>query len=107
MALGSEGTVAELEAERVLLDRLPAGAEAAIPLDTALGGIGPRVSRTVAQDAVKKLMELGTVRRLGKGKKSDSYRYYRPAEDSAGTQITKCGRNGDDDGPRSEEAVAP
>jgi hypothetical protein len=96
VALGTAGTVAILEAERALLDRLPAGETAAVGLDDALEGQTPRISRTIAQTAVKNLMSLNQVQRIGKGKKGDGYRYFRTVEDSAGTQITRRGRNGQD-----------
>jgi hypothetical protein len=88
VALGTEGTVAILEAERALLDRLPCGEGAAVALDAVLDGMTLRISRTIAQAAAKNLMSIGQVQRVGKGKKGDGYRYFRPVEDSAGTQIT-------------------
>lgn len=88
VALGTAGTVAILEAERTLLDRLPWDPGAAVALDAALEGVTPRVSRTIAQAALKNLMSIGQVQRTGKGKKGDGYRYSRTVEDSAGTQIT-------------------
>jgi hypothetical protein len=97
VALGTAGTVAILEAERALLDRLPYGESAALALDAALEGVTPRVSRTIAQTAVKNLMSINRIQRVGKGKKGDGYRYFRTVEDSAGTQITRCGRNGQDE----------
>lgn len=88
VALGTAGSVAVHEAERALLDRLPCGETAALALDAALEGVTPRVSRTIAQAAIKNLMGSKQVERIGKGKKHDGYRYFRPVEVSAGTQIT-------------------
>jgi Bifunctional DNA primase/polymerase, N-terminal/AAA domain len=92
VALGTEGTVAVLEAERALLDRLPYGEAAALSLDAALEGVTLRVARTNAQAAVKNLMSIGQVQRVGLGKRGDGYRYFRTVEVSAGTQTTECGR---------------
>lgn len=83
VALGTEGTVATIEAGRVLLDRLPCGPDAAVSLDDALKDVTPRISRTAAQNAVAALMSRGVVLRLGKGKRGDGYRYFRTVDLSA------------------------
>ncbi len=93
VALGTEGTVAVLEAERVLLDRLPSTEDAAVTLDALLDELQPRIARTVAQQALGKLSDVG-VKRLGQGKRGSPYRYFRAIEVSATTQITGYGRNG-------------
>jgi hypothetical protein len=94
VALGTEGTVAVLEAERALLDRLPATEAGALTLDALLDGHVPRIARTVAQEALRALEAVG-VQRLGKGKRGSPYRYFRAIEVPAGTQITSHGTNGD------------
>lgn len=92
VALGTEGTVAVLEAERVLLDHLPTTEAKALALPDLLDGLQPRIARTVAQEALRKLASVG-VQQLGSGKRGSPYRYFRAIEVSAGTQITGCGRN--------------
>lgn len=93
VALGTEGTVAVLEAERALMDRLPVTEAEAVTIDELLEGLQPRVARTVAQEALRKLSDVG-VQRLGKGKRGNPYRYFRAIEVSAGTPTTGCGRKG-------------
>jgi AAA domain len=90
VVLGTEGAVAVLEAERVLLDRLPVSAETALPLDDLREG-EDRLPRTATQEALKKLTEAGIAKRVGSGKKGNAYRYFRTVNDSAGTQITRSG----------------
>lgn len=96
VALGTEGTVAVLEAERTLLDRLPGTEAAAVTLAELLDGLQPRIARTVAQEALRKLAAVG-VQQIGNGKRGSPYRYFRAVEVSAGTQITGCGRNGNEE----------
>lgn len=105
VALGTEGTVAVLEAERVLLDRLPCTEAAAVTLDGLLDNLQPRIPRTVAQQALGKLSDVG-VQRLGHGKRGSPYRYFRAIEVSAATQITGYGRNGTESTGISPEALA-
>jgi hypothetical protein len=95
VALGTEGTVAVLEAKRALIERLPASEDAAVTLDSLLESIQPKVARTVAQEALRKLADAG-VQRVGHGKRGNPYRYFRAIEVSAGTQITRYGRNGNE-----------
>lgn len=97
VALGSEGTVAVLEAERVLLDRLPATAEAAASLEDIRRG-DPLLARTAAQAAMKRLLDAGSVLRTGTGKKKDAYRFFRAIEDAAATQTTEDGSKQESDG---------
>jgi GTP-sensing pleiotropic transcriptional regulator CodY len=48
----------------------------------------PRIARTVAQEALRKLEAAGVVGKVGKGKKGVPHRWFRTGELSAGTQIT-------------------
>jgi hypothetical protein len=92
IALGTEGTVKVLEAERALLERFPDTAETALKLDELLQGHEPKIARTIAQTAITKLFDAGIVTRGGTGKRGDPYRYFRTVEVSAGTQIPRDGR---------------
>lgn len=96
VALGTEGTVAVLEAERTLLDRLPTTEADALTLNGILDGHAPRIARTVAQAALQRLTTAAVATRTGNGKRGSPYRYFRAIEVSAGTQITRCGRNGNE-----------
>ena len=87
VALGTAGTVAVMEAQRALFDRLPTSEAEALSLDALLDGHQPRIPRTVAQEALRELTEIGA-KRLGLGKRGSPYRYFRAVEVSAGTQIT-------------------
>jgi hypothetical protein len=97
-ALGTEGTVAILQAERAILDRLPilpllgdgvpAETDRALTVEAILEAQQPRIARTVAQEALRKLVEAGVVGRVGKGKKNAPHRYFRTGDLSAGTQST-------------------
>jgi predicted transcriptional regulator len=81
-----------MEAERSILERLPPSEKAAVDIERLLEGT-PTLTRTVAQNAIKKLTETGVVRRTGRGKKGSPYRYFRAIAVSATTQITSYGRN--------------
>ncbi|HEU5254614.1 MAG TPA: bifunctional DNA primase/polymerase [Vicinamibacterales bacterium] len=91
VALGSEAAVAILEAKRALVEDLPTREESAIGIDELRTRFG--IPRTVLQDALKELVG-NQVTRIGKGKKNDAYRYFRPVVVSAATLINTHGGNG-------------
>lgn len=86
VALGAESSVAILEAKRVLLDTLPSSGAAAMTLEEILA-----INRAVKRTALQKALDEDWVQRKGKGRKRDPYRYFRPVDDSAATQITDDG----------------
>jgi hypothetical protein len=91
VALGSQGTVAILEAERAILELLPETPEGALPVKDLCAG-PPRLTRSVAQKALKSLTEAGLVTVTGTGTRGDAYCYSRAVNVSASTQTSKRGR---------------
>jgi hypothetical protein len=85
VVLGDQGTVATLEAEQALLDRLPEREADALDLET-LRTAEPIIAMTAAKAAMKNLLTSGKAGRLGRGKKGDPYRYFRPIEILVATQ---------------------
>jgi putative DNA primase/helicase len=75
IALGDAAAYALAEAKTLLLAKLPRDQAGALPLDTLLEGTD--VKRTMAQDAIKALVDAGhPIERIGEGKKNDPYRYW-------------------------------
>ena len=85
VVLGDQGTVATLEAEQALLDRLPEREADALDLET-LRTAEPIIATTAAKAAMKNLHTSRKAGRLGRGKKGDPYRYFRPIEILVATQ---------------------
>ncbi len=87
VALGSLAAIAEAEAEAAMLDAMPGSEEEAKEfkelLETA-NQDGRKVWRTTGYLAVGSLFKAGTVRRTGRGKKGDPYRYWSPREAEEG-----------------------
>jgi hypothetical protein len=79
-ALGTQGTVAVLEAENILRDRLPVTEAEALTLDELRAGL--QLTRSVAQEALRKLADVG-VQRVGLGKRGSPYRYFKAIDVSA------------------------
>ncbi len=86
VVLGDRGTVATLEAEHSLLDRLPAHKADALDLET-LRTVEPIIATTAAKAAVKNLLNAGQAGRLGHGKRGDPYRYFKTDRNLVATQI--------------------
>jgi hypothetical protein len=86
VVLGDQGTVATLEAEQTLLDRLPAHKADALDLET-LRTVEPIIATTAAKAAVKNLLNAGQAGRLGHGKRGDPYRYFKTDRTLVATQI--------------------
>jgi hypothetical protein len=84
IALGSESTVVAHETEQIILNQLLLTGGDAAELDTICSFAQPPLRRSNVQRA---LQELRDIRRVGKGKKKDPYRYYRQVEHSAQAQI--------------------
>jgi hypothetical protein len=76
-SLGDATAFAAKEARAAILDFVPAKAENAITMDELLDKAKERdVKRTAAQEALRGLVEQGTVTRIGAGKKGDPYRHF-------------------------------
>ncbi len=86
--LGDATAFAEKEAASAIVEVLPTKAEHAIKTDDLLDKLKEQnIKRTVAVVALPKLVEAGTIERLGEGKKGNPYRYYKPlTEDLPGDQ---------------------
>jgi Bifunctional DNA primase/polymerase, N-terminal/AAA domain len=91
VALGSMAAMAEADAEAAMLDAMPGSEEEAksLPdlLEAANENEGRRVKRENGRLAVAKLLERGTVRRTGKGKRGDAYRFWIAGEVEHGTPV--------------------
>ena len=90
--LGNESSVAVMDAKTVLAANLPRTEEAAADLETVCNYTTPAMKRTNVQRALREMPE---VWRIGKGKKKDPHRWFRPMTDSAQTKITTQGRKQD------------
>jgi hypothetical protein len=88
-SLGTESDVALLEARRAILDFLPADESQAMTLDQIVEqGAASELSRTTAQKALTDLARENWVRKVGKGRRGDPYRYHLV---SAGTSPLETG----------------
>jgi hypothetical protein len=85
MVLGDSASVATIEAEQALLDRLPTRESDATDLET-LRTTDPMIAKTSAKAAMVRLFDSGKASRVGTGKRGDAYRYYLPVKDSVATQ---------------------
>ena len=88
VALGNEGSVATLEAEGALLDRMPQTSDDALDVE-ALRLIQPVIARTAAKNAIKNLFAAGKVQRRGIGKRGDPHRYFLSRWNPVATQIPR------------------
>ena len=86
MPLGTSGSVAVLEAEAELLDRMPRDASDALTLEK-LRMIEPEIALSSAKKAIKNLFDSGKVHRRGSGKKGDAHRYFLTDEIQVATSI--------------------
>jgi hypothetical protein len=78
-SLGDATAFAEKEATSAILELLPSEEDNAMKTDDLLNKLEEQgIKRTVATDALAKLANMGTVRRIGEGKKGSPYRYYKP-----------------------------
>jgi hypothetical protein len=85
VVLGDTASVATLEAEQAITDRLPSREGDAVDLET-LRTAQPIIAKTSAKVAINRLYEGGKVRRVGTGKRGDAYRYFLSVKDSVATQ---------------------
>ena len=78
VALGDAAAYAQQEAERVLQEKLPTSEAKAQALEAVVEAT--ELKRTVVQAVLKAWLSTKTIQRVGKGKKGDPYRYWRPTE---------------------------
>ena len=72
-------SVATLEAEAALIDRLPTCEADALDLES-IRTADPVIAKSAAKAAMATLYKTGKVRRVGPGKRSDAYRYFSAAQ---------------------------
>jgi hypothetical protein len=78
-SLGDASAFPEREAMSAIVELLPAKEENAMKTDEVVDRLKEGgVKRTVATEALAKLAEAGTIRRIGEGRKGDPYRYHKP-----------------------------
>jgi hypothetical protein len=81
-SLGDATAFAEKEATSAILELLPSKEDNAMKTNALLDKLNEQgIKRTVATDALTKLANSGTVRRIGAGKKGNPYRYYKPVSE--------------------------
>src|SRR5215217_4436765 len=81
-SLGDASAFAEKEAMSAIVDLLPTKEENAMPTADILDCLKEQdIKRTVANEALAKLANSGTIVKMGKGKRGDPYRYYKPTPD--------------------------
>jgi hypothetical protein len=82
-SLGNATAFAEQEALKAIVELVPSKEENAMPTNDIIDKLNEQgIKRTVASEALAKLANSGTVRRIGAGKKGDPYRYYKPIHES-------------------------
>jgi hypothetical protein len=86
VALGDSVAVAKDEAKAAILAVTPTEESEALTLDELLKKTG--VKRTVAQAAIKELREGGQLRRIGKGVKNDSHKWFAPTQIHSAATLT-------------------
>ena len=101
-ALGDESAVALHDAREAILQTVPSSSDQAMPLDALLDG-AKVMKRTVAQEAIQRLINEGELRRVGAGKKGDPFRYCL-ANHAAGTGEVPAACN--PDGPMLSAAAS-
>lgn len=82
VALGEPGETAVKDARDLILAYVPSTEAEAVDLNKLLGKVKfvlkVKVSRQTAQRALDGLRREGSLIRIGKGKKGDAFRYFRP-----------------------------
>ncbi len=91
VVLGDKASVATLEAEGDLLDRLPQNEADALDLEALRTG-DTVIAKTAAKAAISNLYHQRKAGRLGAGKRGDPYRYFRAVKDSVATQTYRVGQ---------------
>jgi hypothetical protein len=86
VALGQSHEVEARAAEEAILAAAPQAEGDAIPLDALLEAAG--TGRTTGQRVIKGLCKEGKLTRLGKGKKGDPYKFWKPSPHSGRTPST-------------------
>jgi hypothetical protein len=81
--LGDSTAYARQQAMRTVVDVLPASAASAWTSEKVVNkAVEQNCTRTHAYEALRTLAEAGTIIRVGKGRKGDPHRYYKPNSDS-------------------------
>jgi hypothetical protein len=81
-SLGDASAFAEKEAMSGIVELLPTKEENAMPTADVLDHLKEQdIKRTVANEALVKLANSRTIVKIGKGKRGDPYRYYKPTPD--------------------------
>jgi hypothetical protein len=102
-SLGDASAFAEKEAMSAIMELLPAKEENAMPTDDFLDRLKRQdIKRTVAMEALAKLTNAGTIRRIGDGKRGIPYRYHKPTPE--GEKDSSALKDGVPD-ERNEEPV--
>jgi DNA modification methylase len=97
VALGSGMAVAQREAMDSILAVAPTSEDAAMTLDELASAAGD-LKRTTAQDAVRELLDQGTLCQRGEGRKGSPYRYWRhPSPSQTPRQIEPSSPTGQGD----------
>ncbi len=84
----SAASIATLEAERTLLDRVPELEAEALDLET-LRMMDPALGKNATQAEMSHLLQTGSVGRLGSGKRGDPYRYFTTIKKVFSTQTSR------------------
>jgi hypothetical protein len=85
VVLGDKASVATMEAETAIVERLPNSETDALDIES-LRTSEPVIGKTVAKAAINSMYQAGKVGRLGTGKRGDPYRYFLAVKDSVATQ---------------------
>jgi hypothetical protein len=81
-SLGDASAFAEKEAMSAIVELLPTKEENALPTADVLDRLKDQnIKRTAANEALVKLADSETIVKIGKGKRGDPYRYYKPTPD--------------------------
>lgn len=107
--LGDATAVAEEEATKALLKLLPSNEAGALTMAEITEELKKHsVKRTTTQTVLYRLMDVGSVTRIGGGKRGDPYRHFRSAETPAPSGRTKMGEGqGELESPVPEEEMFP
>ena len=97
VVLGDCASVATLEAERALLDRLPDTEDHAADLET-LRTMDPVIGKSATKIAIANLMKAGDANRVGSGKRNDAYRYFRAVKTLVSTQTYRVNHQPETEG---------
>jgi AAA domain len=81
-SLGDAPAFSQREAKEAIVELLPSNPENAMPTADVVDALQERnIKQTVANEALAKLADSGTICRIGAGRRGNPYRYYKPAPD--------------------------